>query len=111
MNEKELRELDAEIHKICGWIYDSSRHAWQRNGFWTAEPGRYTEGENFQEVLEKCAKRLSPDGGGSAIAVEWLGDIEESWRVIQTDVSDGVSTEAKTLPIGICLFAKKLDTK
>lgn len=88
-----LRELDDEMHLICGWSYDLSRHAWQRNGYWCEESNHYTEGEQFQELLEKCIRK-------DRIEIDFDG---ESFFILHSN--------AKTLPLALCRFAKLLFSK
>jgi hypothetical protein len=101
----EFRELDAAMHRICGWTYDPSRRAWHRRGFWTAEPNTYSteDGPTF-EVLEKCGDALpggikikrKPDGKWMLSKFE---DLEPMWSV------------AETLQLAICRFAKAVFEK
>ncbi len=105
LTEKELRELDALMHSICGWTYDDSRKCWHKNGYWTAEPDRYTtDPAAGMMVLEKCAGLLE---GGVKIKHHKDG----KWTISKFEDLDPVWSAAETLPLAICLFAKKMFTK
>lgn len=123
---KEDRELDAWIAEhVMGWrLRGHIPSYWERDASdeicflgevgnqddecleW--RPSQYPA--QAMEVLAKCAVELSPDGGGRAIAIEWQGDVQESWMVCETDVV-GIQAEAPTLPLAIAKFAKSLFSK
>jgi len=105
-NDKELRELDAEMHTLLGWCYDSSRKCWQRKGFWTAEPDKYTTTGAAMEVLEKCNK--------DSFNIISILPTEKGWKLDNlrfAELKEAEGEEAETLPLAICLFAKNLFTK
>jgi len=132
MNEKELRELDAEIAKIVfgwtEWHFDNghSRHNYleklpnaranqfRKRGFIEAwdvinlQPNYSTDPATAMQVLEKCAKK-------------WVGSVRikalESTEYFIVSCYHGGSNvaafsgEGNALPLAICLFAKKLFSK
>lgn len=105
--DKELADLNAEMHKLCGWHYDASRRAWHRNGYWTAEPDHYTSDRAAaMEVLEICATKIAP----VAICIEKSENGWACYSEFMTKADDDGATES-TLPLTICRFAKQLFSK
>lgn len=103
-----LRELDAEMHRICGWAFDESRLCWHRGGYWTMKPNRYTEGENVLEVLEKCAEKLDDEDKEETISI----GLDAPYFVVEkTNCIPNLRTDGPSLPLTICKFAKALCSK
>ena len=129
MTTAELRELDVWIAKeLFGW--DFSEKGWcmsalqhrQMNGFYYGfppdsiqykgcalphrAPDYTTDPAAAMQVLEKCAAKIAvsarqQDGGKWCV---WAVD-DESYKPKELD------GYAETLPLAICLFAKKLFSK
>lgn len=114
--DKELAALNAEMHKLCGWHYDASRHAWHRNGYWTAEPDTYTtDPAAAMQVLEKLAQKRNeaydpycPDA--TLVIHAPHKDWKNKW-IVASDPTHRIIAEADTLPLALCLFAKALFSK
>jgi hypothetical protein len=120
--EKELRELDAWIG-----IHVFGKKAISRDGpkptkgteddYFVIEYvdishslPRYTSGENFQELLERCCVKLGEESERCPVP-EWL-PVEEKWRVVESDSAYGIrGEECSTLPLALVKFAKKLFEK
>ena len=111
--ETDLRRIDNLIAtEIFGWKILPS-------GNWESHSGHsYNYPEDFQptqdpaaamEVLKKCCIKLGDEAERSPVP-EWL-PVEEKWRVVESDIADGVDAEAETLELAICLFAKKIFLK
>ncbi len=107
MNEKELRELDAWIAEhVMGYendvIYKQFYiHPDHPNGINKSDCKFSTDRAAALQVLEKCAEKLDdPDKFNPGIKITKCGD---GWWFD--------SQKYETLPLGICMFAKKLFSK
>lgn len=129
MSDKELRELDAWIAEhVFEWqrqsfdnghakhnllVRDKFRtdkfvkHGWiDGNKLVETFPKYTTDPAAAMLVLEKCCEIDGMD------AIVEIAKTTTSWRVFNRDKSkDQCTTFANTLPLAICLFAKKLFTK
>jgi len=107
MNETEQRELDAWIaENVMGWDLGESKpgHGWP----WFGEFGFGDEQEKIphyttdpaaaMEVLKKCSE-------------ETYITTRRHKRCWSMSGSNGMTIEAETLELAICLFAKKLFSK
>jgi hypothetical protein len=95
------------------WVYDDGidyKHGTPGNSVLC----RYAPTENRSEalhVLEKCAERMSKlhdDDRYIAIGYERLTG---NFIVCESDVANGISVDGDTLPLAICLFARRLFEK
>lgn len=101
--DKELADLNAEMHKLCGWHYDPSRHAWHRNGYWTAELDNYTSDRAAaMEVLEICAEK-------DTLVISKSTVTEHPWVIVGRKTCH--RSCHPTLPLTICNIAKQLHSK
>ena len=123
MTTQELRELDAwialnvtktlrklsdeEYAAIVAWCEEANKDPHPNLELTT--PRRY-EGSCLKytsdpaaamEVLEKCAKQVGN-------VIEIFGNNKDGWVV--SGKNDAWESDADTLPLAICLFAKKLFT-
>ena len=110
-NDKELRDLDAELAvKVMGWQDDV-----KRSGYYYEEtlagPPRAISCHEWQptvdpaaamEVLKKCAEKISPDEAVIEIAFS-----DGTWTV-NHHFHYYIEGEAKTLETAIARFARKL---
>ena len=92
MSDKEMRELDA-------WI---AEHAMGLSCIRAATFRPTTDYGATMEVLEKCVERLLNN-------VEIFGNNRD--RFVVSGPNEAFESEAATLPLAICLFAKQLFSK
>ena len=117
MTQQELRELDAWIaEKVMGWKpFVSGKTSSIKGTFWLDSEHKVVASPEFQwtrfdpttdraaamQVLEKCADRVG-------VRIDrYNGRAPNVWYIRATD-GRLAEAEAPTLPIAICLFAKKL---
>ena len=109
MTDQELRELDAWIAEhvfgatraidkgfACGDCDDRHTVRFNKDEGWTACPLYTTDPAAAMQVLERCAEKLG-----------FLPDIKKS-RIGYAWIYGGAASNADTLPLAICLFAKRL---
>jgi len=105
MTESKMRELDEEMHRICGWVFDESRKCWHRGGFWTADSGNYTtDPAAAMEVLEKCFPELESIEIWKSRDEFFVSFSGRKYGCYETAMQ-------KTLPLAICDFARRNSDK
>lgn len=109
MKEKQMRELDSwTAEHVMGWAfrmnYSGSGNEWHDSEGCerSSSPDSYTtDPAAAMQVLEKCSQ-------GQAIKV-WYSTVHKQWACADDGCFD--TQYAATLPLAICLFAKKLFEK
>lgn len=109
--QEQMRELDAEMHRICGWIYDASRESWQRQGYWTSAPNNYTtDPAAAMEVLRKLGETHEVLLTKAKVKVgqhqPWLAALVEPKLGGDREVK--IAMYADTAEVAICLLAQAI---
>jgi len=113
MTEKELRELDSRISEhVFGLTYSNFNFCDSKTGAFVRcdLPHYTTDPAAAMRVLERCAENLYAMGDSERVQI--LGSPGDGWVVFASD-SKGKTWEADSmsLPLSVCLFAKKLFEK
>lgn len=118
MTDTEKRELDAWIaERVMGWKLDKMIW-WSRNDIdktqsiaWEGDFRPTTDPAATMEVLKRCAEKLEVINSSIALGQQFDELVEDRlfWFVSHERTKE--VTEAETLELAICLFAKKLFTK
>jgi hypothetical protein len=91
------------------WITQTGFDAGKGSDFCKWEPKDATTNPAAAlEVLKKCAEDLDARQSTNGIAISFAGGV---WECVETDIFDGIRSEAPTLELAICRFAQQLFSK
>lgn len=112
MSEKELRELDAWIAEhVMGWVRASEiENAREGKSFFAGQTRTWARiGKPFSPTTDPAAAMQVMERCIHTDDVVIYKTVNEKYGV-RSDITD-MAIDAETLPLAICLFAKKLFSK